>query len=120
MPKIGELQYKRIDLITSGAWVEVLTNPKADKFNETQADSDNATGQMLCQIITKWNFTDDAGVDAPITPENVTAALSRFDVMKIFTELGIADLLLSEAKKNSFMSTSSPTGNPTPQSNTQS
>lgn len=123
MPVIGQEIIKRVDLITDGAWVEILTNPKGGAFEGLDMESGDVEligGAMLERIIKKWNFTEADGSDVPITSDNIKRALSDFDSACISRALGLDKLAVSDKKKDSSSSTSTPKSEVNPPSTTQS
>lgn len=119
MPVIGQEIIKRIDLITEGAWVEIIANPTGDDWVQSDEEG-NATSYLMAKIIRKWNFTNSDGTDAEITPENVKKALSKFDVGLLSKAVGLDRIMLTDKKKDSSSSTSTKTSEVTPPSNTSS
>lgn len=119
MPVIGEKTYKQIDLVTEGAWVKILTNPNSEIWEQVQGEADlnKAGAKMFSSLIVEWNFTDAQGNASPIDAENCEKALSAFDILKISRALGMSELMLSGAKKNSSIPTSLPVEKSHPQPN---
>jgi len=97
-PILGKPAIIRVDLVTAGAWVDILTNPPKEAFAANPENPNNSS--IFLQTIKDWNFVLDDGTKAPITAENIDKGLSNFDLMKISKALGIADVVLSEIKKN--------------------
>lgn len=120
MPTLGKEVLKKIDLITEGAWVVILTNPKGDAWENLPEDTTEAGNVMMEKLVKEWNFTDETGELAPITVENIGKALSQFDIALINKTLGLDKLVLSDKKKDSSSSTSTKTSEVTPQPSTSS
>jgi hypothetical protein len=58
----------------------ITTNPKADLWLGTEdVDKIQRNALVMSRVILEWNFTDEAGVPLPITPETVQSTLSMFD-----------------------------------------
>lgn len=116
MPTIGKEVFKEVKLVTEGAVVTLLTNPKSDLWEEmaNQRTEKNGSALMLSKLITKWNFTEEDGTPSEITAENVQRALSAFDITAIMDALGLEEFILSDAKKNRSLATSTPEATPQP------
>jgi len=101
MPTIGKPAIVKVNLVTAGAWVTLLTNPPKEAFATDGTNPEQSGTNLLLSTIKEWNFTNEDGTPAPITKETIETALSNFDIMKISAALGLSDIMLSEAKKNS-------------------
>lgn len=103
-PKVVVIGGKEIiahlDLQTPNAYVKILTNPKSDLFEKAQEEGAVFIKQIIPYLIREWNFADENGNILAITPENVNAMLSAFDIGKITKYLGLNDMI-TPAKKNS-------------------
>jgi hypothetical protein len=103
MPVIGRDYTKKVilDGYPDEAFVEVLTNPKADLFlGLDDLEGSEKSIAVVSRIVRGWNFTEESGQIAPITPETIKSTLSVFDLIKIESEIG-AISGLPDAKKNS-------------------
>ncbi len=102
MPVAGRIYTKKINLdgYDEEAWVEIITNPKADLWvGLDNLETQERNVALVSRVMHNWNFTDPAGAPLPITPETVKNTLSLFDLIKI--EQAIGDLSgLSDSKKN--------------------
>src|SRR3954471_24464573 len=97
MPVLGKQCLKRLELPgypdDDKAFVTIVTNPKAEVW-EGMDTTDNMSAMflILSRVIVEWNFTDETGQVALVTPETVRKALSATDLTLIQEEMGIGGL----------------------------
>ena len=102
MPVAGQVYKQKIKLpnYPEEAWVEVISNPKADLWDDLPDNKKAAADVVLSRFIVDWNFTDKDGKKTEINPENVAICLSAFDRTAIMNTLTPDQNILSLAKKN--------------------
>lgn len=103
MPEVGKEIIKHIVFPEYPAedpgWVDVVCNPPRETFLDNDKDAKDGDAVIIAKVLRKWNFTEKGEV-LPITPENVSRALSLIDRVYIMKEIGLTGLI-SEVKKNS-------------------